>query len=196
MASLDVVPVVLSGFPGGPGVSTFYFDNTATYDLTDLHDLYGLLLGLIPSNTTITLPTSGVTISDDDGELIGAWTKAAVSAMAGSNTGDYAGGVGATIRWETGAVAHGHAVRGRTYMVPLANAAFDTDGTLKASERALLQSSADTTIAAYGAAWKVWHRPKTVATPGPNGGTHIGSAYTITAATIPDKAAMLRSRRD
>jgi len=190
MATLDVVTVNLSGFPGGPGTNTFYFDGTATYNLTALHDLYGLILAYIPSNVTITMPTTGVTINDIDGSLVGGWTKAATSTMTGSNTGNYAGGVGATMRWETGVVQDGHRVRGRTYLVPLANLTFDADGTLTGAAKTLLQNTANSTVAAYGTAMKVWHRPRATGIP------HIGSAWTILSAVVPDKSAILRSRRD
>jgi len=189
MVNLNVTTVRWSGFPGGPGTSTFYFHEAATYDLTALHDFYGLLLGIIPSAVTLEVLNVGATIDATNGDLVGAWSKAPVSAMTGSNAAEYASGVGATVRWETGIVAHGRAVRGRTYMCPLYGGAFDVDGSLDGASQGLLASVAATTIAAYLGELMVWHRPLTVPT------VRAGEGYPIQTAVIPDRPAMLRSRR-
>lgn len=189
MVNLNVTTVRWSGFPGGPGTSTFYFHEDATYDLTALHDFFGLMLGLIPTSVGLEVVNTGATIDDANGDLVGGWTKASVSTMTGSNAGDYPSGVGCTVRWETGAVRHGRSVRGRTYLAPLYGAIFDTDGSIDSSGRTTIQGAADTTIAAYAGEMMVWHRPKTVPE------IRAGASNPITSAFVPDRPTMLRSRR-
>lgn len=189
MVNLNVTTVRWTGFPGGPGTSTFYFHEAATYDLTALHDFYGVQLGIIPSSVSLEVVPAGATIDATNGDLVGGWTKAATTVMTGSNGTEYASGVGATIRWETGIVAHGRSVRGRTYMCPLYGGIFDPDGSLDGAGQGLLQSSAATLIAAYLGEIMVWHRPKTVPA------VRAGEGYPIQSAVVPDRPAMLRSRR-
>jgi hypothetical protein len=91
--------------------------------------------------------------------------------------------------WNTGAIVNGRRVRGRTFLGPLDNSCLQNDGTLS--------SSSITHANALGAAWTdagltttlscVWHRPV--------GGTG-GSNHEIISATVRDKFAVLRSRRD
>jgi hypothetical protein len=154
-----------------------------------LHDFFGVLLGLMPAGVTINMPTTGPRINPVNGDLVGSWIRASTSTMSGSAGTTYAAGVGASVRWETGVVLDGHRVRGRTYLVPLVSAIFDADGTLMFSQQALILNAALATVTAMGTNMQVWHRPSTTGTP------HVGSAVPVTTAAVPDRPAILRSRR-
>lgn len=185
MADLVVVPVALSGFPGGPGTNTFHF-RQGVDDFTALHDFYGVMLGLIPDSVSIHVPTSGPVVDEVTGDLISSWFIDDTGTMTGSNTTAYAGGVGATVRWETADVVNSRHVRGHTFLVPLYGGMFDVNGTLKETERTIILGAAGDLLTAYGTDLVVWHRP--VARAG-------GSAHTVTGYGVSDRAAWLSSRR-
>lgn len=186
---LDVVTAKWTGMPGGPGTSTFYLDHALAWTLAPVGDFFGLLTALIPSTCTITMATEGPEIDPVTGNLIGAWVRAATTPKVGTHTGEYASGIGASVRWETGDIAHGHRVRGRTYLVPLASAVFDIDGSIDAASLATIKNSAVTMLAGLPNMVKVWHRPKTLPVPRP------GSSHQVSTAAVPDRCAILRSRR-
>src|SRR4029453_14301128 len=135
--------------------------------------------------------------------------------------GNFAAGSGAVVNWKTQNLRINRKIRGRTFMVPYSSAAMDAQGPLKAhnppnnrkirgptfmvpySSAAMdAQGTLDNTkltavrtatgnmISAFGtSALVVWCRPTT------QGGSD-GVAATVTGYTIPDMAAVLRSRRD
>lgn len=192
MTSIRLITAVWSGFPGGPGTSTFAMTD-ATHDLTALKDFYGLLAGIIPSAVNVAVENTGPIVSDVTGSLVGTWSENSVVSVQGSNTGDYASGVGAVVRWETGSVVDGHLLRGHTFVVPIYAAAFDTNGSLDTAQRALIQSTADSTLAAYAGELLVWHRPRAASTVHPV--ARAGSSHVVSSALAVDRPAILRSRR-
>lgn len=193
MANLDVVRVDWTGGPGGPGTSTFYL-TPGTHNLTPLKDFYGLLAGIIPNSWTIQVQNSGATIDAATGNLVGSWAAAAVAQIPGSNTGDYASGVGAVVRWDTGVVMDGRTIRGHTYLVPIYAAAFDVNGSLDDSQKALIQNTTTTTVTALTGQLNVWHRPRKASEH--FGSARAGAAVPITGGTVIDRPAILRSRRN
>jgi hypothetical protein len=81
-------------------------------------------------------------------------------------------------------------VRGRTFLVPAANGIYQEDGTLAPIILNEIQTAATTLAApiAGGIQLGVWARPSGV-------GAEDGDFHPITAASVPDLAAVLRSRR-
>lgn len=187
---------VWTGFPGAPGISTFYSID-APLDLTRLHGFFQNITGLLPSVVTISIPNSGDIIDEVTGNLLGGWSGGSAATSTGTATNVYAGPAGAAVTWQTGAVVDAHRVRGRTYLVPLDAGAFDSNGTLTSTAVATLQGAAGSLLT--GTFFVVWHRPRAArAATGtlPALSAHPGSDVNITAATVADKVAILRSRRD
>jgi len=92
------------------------------------------------------------------------------------------------VNWRTNDYRFGRRIRGRTFMVPLNSNAYEGDGTLSTAARGDLQTFADTMVSGTGGAeFGVWSRPR-------NGAG--GVFATVTSGTVPDMAAVLRSRRD
>jgi len=139
------------------------------------------------------------TFDENTGELLAVTTGAPGAQISGTGIGSFPAPAGACQTWRTGGVHFGHKVTGRTFLVPLSQAAFDTDGTLL---NAVITEAATAAAALIAApvGFGVWSRPKP-ARPDPNDpGTTLppepGAIFAVQAGSLADKAAVLRSRRD
>lgn len=196
MPSLYRVRANWTGFPGGPGVSVFH--GGTFNDLPDgggIQELADAVRNLLitsnnfrPNVVTINIDPEGEVIDEATGQLVSTLPVTPGTAIVGLQSTGFAGPTGAVINWQTGTVRNGRRMRGRTFLVPLASAAFQSDGTLVDSTRTTLQNGA----AAYVATGTI--RPVVYGRPTIAGGD--GIAATITASNVPDLAAVLRSRRD
>ena len=198
MTSIHRVRVGWTGFPGGPGVSTFYTLDTAGF-LDDLYTFFYALRGAIPTSVTIQIEGTGDTITDTTGELVSGWTEDAPAAIDCNNSNTYAAPSGAVVDWLTSAVLDGRRLRGRTFLVPVAADAYETNGTLHPDFIAMLQGVSDAFVAAQSGSFVIWHRPR--AAKAADGSRKAvtqrdGGHSLVTAAHVPDEACVLRSRRD
>lgn len=187
MASLARLRVTWTGSGiVGPGVSTFYFDPADTGASTRVLAFFNTAPLLFPDKVTITVPSGGEIITDTTGELSGSWNDPGTGGtVTGTNTGDFAMGVGMQVRWQTGGIVGGRRVVGSTFLVPIASGIFDVNGTLDTATVTAEQSAANTMIGG-AVTFKVWSRP----TP-----SRVGSSNDITSAIVPDRVSWLRSRR-
>lgn len=143
----------------------------------------------MPTGSQITCD-SAVGIFATDGTQTGEITLSSIpGVVTGSSAVVYAGGVGAVVNWTTGAFHLGRKVRGRTFLVPLTSAAFQTDGTLAAAVQSSIQSN--------GALFAASTPTPVILSQKPASGGGVSSVVAlITGATVPDRSAVLRSRRD
>lgn len=145
-----------------------------------------------PAGTTLSFPQAGDNINDTNGQLTGAWSTGAVASLVctGGST-NAAAGVGGCITWTTGGIVNGRKgprrLRGRTFLVPFGNDAYDGTGTLTANHLAGVNTLAADIMATGPLA--IWHRPTTA-------GGSDGNSYGVQSFRVRDKVAMLRSRRD
>jgi hypothetical protein len=193
-----------NGFPGAPGYTNLYATTTdplltgaqAFYDGINTWRL--TIKTLCTSLVTLSILPTIETINDEDGTLEDVLTvPSPVADVVGTNSGSTTGATGLVVDWLTTGAVFGRRRQGRTFLVPMAAAALDPDGS---PSSAVLTShrSAAATYAAGGAFHPcVWVRPKYVkpATTPPTL-VHAGQAVPITGSRIPDLAAVLRSRRD
>lgn len=182
MVVLHKVQVTWSGTKGLPGVSTFYCQDAVDNVITSLDVFYKTFQNNIPTGVTITYPSSGLDIDSVTGQAVGSWKGVGTPAPVACNgAGGFAAPVGAVINWHTGAYVSGRELRGKTFMVPLIGSQFD-DGTLLNLSKSEFQGAADALI--FNApTLGVWSRK-------------TGTFRTVSTASIPDKAVVLRSRRD
>lgn len=177
----------------GRAVNVLHFDATESPvpPVAAIRSAYAGMSAQFPSGVTIRVPGSGETIEDTTGALTGVWSDATPAAVTGGVVPQAAAGVGACVTWNTGGIVTGtrgpRRLRGRTFLVPLANACFDTDGTLTTVARDDIAAFAADMLAAGGLG--VWHRPTTT-------GGSDGTSYAALSATVRDKVAILTSRRD
>lgn len=178
---------------GGQGISNFYTSATdAAGAQAAANAVRAMCLAIattnarIPNDVSFTFD-SEATLHADDGTLTGVLGIGSVPAsVTGAGTGGWAGGIGVKVNWETGAIAGGRRLVGHTYWVPAASGCFDTDGTLTAAAVTDFRNPATAYLTALG-------------TAGLNGrvvSLKNTSSVGITAATVTDKSAIMRSRRD
>jgi len=183
-----------TGFQGAPGyirmkftgaLTTAEANSAAANWKTFLSSL--ALLG--PSGSSITFDTAAQTYTDlgvQTGEVSITSVPTPINPL---STKAYAGGSGAVINWLTNGFHLGRKVRGRTFLVPLTSDAFEQNGTLLASTV--------TNIAAAGVTFAgTTPQPVIVSIKTSGGGVTSGFVSPIVGATVPDRSAILRSRRD
>jgi hypothetical protein len=186
VTALHRVRCIWNGGAGLPGISTFYFRvSIAGSDITALKTFFTSVGTKIPSAISITVPQVGDTIEDSTGALTGDWAAGTLGTISGSGGTGYAAGTGCAVTWETGVIVGKHRLRGRTYLAPLQNASYDTDGTLTASVVTAVQNAGTALVAACPTI-SVWHRPKSGSG---------GSSSVMTAASVADFVRSIRSRR-
>ncbi len=188
MPNIQRVRVALTGFPGGPGVSTFYAIDGAAL-LAPLRAYYFGRRNDFPNDVRFTFETVGDIIDPITGALMGTWTGTDPADVAGLGQGNYSAPSGLSVNWLTGDVLDGHRLRGRTFMVPLVSAAYDLGGSIEATVLSSWRAESAAFVAASAANFVVWHRPRLL--PARAGGYSV-----VTGATVNDRAAVLRSRRD
>lgn len=183
--------VVWSNFPGAPGYSNF-FTGTGVTDSTPFKTFFSTAIGsgatsILPNGTVLTFPSSGDQVEEATGQIVGTWTGTAPTTLVSSATAtSYAGMAGAQCQWLTSLIVSGRRVRGATFLVPLLNQAFDSNGSLSTGTVGNIQSAATALIAALAGELKIWSRPRP---------TIAGANATVIAARCPDLAVSLRSRR-
>lgn len=173
----------------GAAVNVLHFDGaeSAAPNPADVLTAYQQLSGVLANTTGVTIPTSGDTIEDTTGELVGTWAAAGGGAVVGTAGNLAAAGVGASVSWLTGGIVRGHRLRGRSYIVPLSLQAYDSDGTLTAPALTAVQNFGNALVG--GNVLAVWHRPTSK-------GAADGTSYGAIQARVRDKVAFLSSRRD
>src|SRR5450759_5627197 len=118
MVNINQVRVAWSGFPGGPGISTFYTTGPLAAFRTSLSDMLTGLSTYIPGNVLMVVETSGSVLDPLSGDLVSVWSEATEHVIDGLDSSAYSAPTGFIINWATGTVLNGHLLRGRTYIVP------------------------------------------------------------------------------
>lgn len=198
MVNINRVRAVWEGMPGGPGISTLYALNVASV-AGPIHDFFNYIKGLLPSDVSISFPGTGDIIEPISGDLVGTWSHTFGADVVGTDTGVYSAPAGGIVHWETGDVLDGHRLRGSTYLVPLAGAAFDLTGSLSEDTLGVLRTAGEQLITYAASNMVVWHRPRVAhaATAYHPAVTDRAGGYSVfTASDVPDRSVVLRSRRD
>lgn len=183
--SVYKVQAVISGFPGGPGVNTFYV-NTIPADLDAFQTFYDAIKAGIPSSCDVQVLNENVKLNTTTGALEGGYSVAALPKIDCTGGGVYASGVGYTVRWLTGVVVEGRRLIGHTYVVPLVGSAFDADGTPADAFQTTVTNAGVALIADCSGTFGVWHRPVNELN---------GSWVSAEGALVPARPAFLSSRR-
>lgn len=183
--ALNRVKVNWTGWPGAPGVSTFYVSTTIT-DLTPLKTFFSAVSAYIPTAVVLDFPNVGDVVEEATGLITGAWAGPAVTSQSCTGSGNYAGNAGAVINWRTTLLVAGRRVKGRTFLVPLVTTAYDSGGSLSAGFISSVNAAAAALITGWAGGLKVWSRPRP---------TIAGAQATVLTGTVPDLAVSLRTRR-
>lgn len=196
--TLARVRTVLTGFPGGPGISTHYFLDSAG-SVAAVAAFWAACVTQMPITVTAQVQPSGDIIDPANGAIVGSFNETGQPFSRGTSDISYAAPAGAVIRWNTNGVAAGKRIRGRTFIVPLFGGAYQSDGSLSPSCLNALTNAASGLAAALPLSFSIWHRPKFGPRPvagGPRPLITAGTSSQVTSSSVPDKVAVLRSRRD
>lgn len=180
------------GFNGAPGYTNLYFDTTITADYTQqftaANAFFGACSQLFPARWSGQINGSGRLLESTTG-ILAAFTPTPVEFTVphpGVNVNAYGAGVaGAVIGWSTATVNRGRVIRGRSYMVPIAAACYQDDGTLTPEALTFLNDAGQALIdSATG--FCIWSRPV-------NGAG--GTTGVVVGKRVNDRSAFLSSRR-
>src|SRR5512138_397017 len=80
--------------------------------------------------------------------------------MVMTGSGDFAGGVGGRIVWETDTIRGGRRVRGSTFVVPLRVGAYDGGGTLTTAVITAMEAGITAFMTQVPTQGRVWSRPR------------------------------------
>jgi hypothetical protein len=186
MASLQRYRVTWTGITGSPGINTFYFKSPVD-PAAALQAMYSSISGLLPSAAVISFPTLGEVINDSNGALTGTFTSAGAASVTGTAGANYSAASGAMIRWTTGVALNGRLVIGKTFLVPLGTTAYDAGSLTSAALTTIGNAASTFRGTGAGTVLTIWNRPRPATS-----GTHTD----VTGSVVPDKAVVLRSRRD
>ncbi|HZX41172.1 MAG TPA: hypothetical protein VFE93_04985 [Myxococcaceae bacterium] len=181
------VQCVWTGFIGAPGYTTLYFGNAGPPPVAAIRQWFFAQVTALANVVTIQVPAAGDSVDEATGVINGAWTAATSAAVTGTGGTAYSAPSGYIVNHTTPVIVNGRRVRGRSFMVPAASAAYDTTGTITTGVLANIQAANAAFLTAVSGTFVVWHRPV-----GGAGGVAAG----VTAISTPDKACVLRSRRD
>lgn len=187
--TLNRVRVAITGATGLPGVATFHF-NSSTTDMGALRTFWDAVKANFPNTVTISIPNVGDQISDDSGQITGAWAGPQQTNVVGTGgVGGYLSTAGTMIRWTTPQVVNGRRPIGKTFLVPAITSQFSPSGTITSASVTAFTTAAQALVVAYAGEMKIYHRP--TGTP-----PHGGVACTIINGVCINKQVVLRSRRD
>jgi hypothetical protein len=205
VASIWQVTWAWTGFPGATGYSNLYY-RASTSDAGEAAGvcqqsqlLWTGLKGLLPQQVTISLQPDVRLLEDSTGNLVNIFTVTGIPPTTGSAAaGVYSAPSGGCIDWLTGVIHGKHLMVGRTFVVPLAGAAYQNNGTLADTTVTTLATAAESMRQANPAhPFGVWGRPrKADNTSNPPKPALTGFFANAISSRIPDKAVVLRSRRD
>ena len=127
---------------------------------------------------------------DDDGTKTDVITASGTtSQVAGTAAGAFNEAAGAWINWVCNQFVAGRRVVGRTFMVPLGSAAFQSDGTLLTAYQTALQAAGNTLITGFPNVVIRYDRTDKT-------GNRFQGISTVAGVLVKDKGGVLRSRRD
>lgn len=188
------ITAVWQGFRGSPGYSNFFFGGApsspedAAAAARAVRSFFFSARSQLPVGVSISIPAVADVIDEASGNITAQVDFEAPTSVEGSGSGGYSAASGAVVNWNTAAYRNGRRVRGRTFLVPLAAGAYDSNGDLSGGALTMIRgATAHLTSGASVMPFVVWSRP---------GRGSGGSAEPVTSATVPDLGAVLRSRRD
>lgn len=200
MGQIGRMRVSITGFPGGPGVNTFYFfgSSLSSFNAADagnartaLETFYTSIKGLYCTGTTLLCDSSMDVLDVSSGQVQGSVSAGAPTGITGSGGITSAPRAAAVcVSWNTGTPVGRRILRGRTFLSPTTFSAWDNAGNVQGSMQTTVTNAANALIANASADLAMWHRPHPLTT-GNN-----GLASSAVSAKINIKGAVLRSRRD
>lgn len=206
MVAIGRVRAALTGFPGGPGLNTFYFwadQGGAAWSASLALAAAGRVHAFFDTNKALYMTTTSITVSpevdiieDTTGTLVTTFNVAPPAVVVGANLSQAAPFASAAlVTLLTDATVHGRRLKGRAFLSPIG---YDTveNGLLTEGARIGIGNTVTTmaTVTAGQPVLVVWSRPVKVGTP--RTPVRLGSSARVTSGLGSSKLAVLTSRRD
>ena len=198
-----------AGKPAGEATTRFNFvgalsTSEAAGALTKISTFFAALVPYLPAAVTVATRQT-LEIFDETKAPQGGYAELAslvqATSNAGANTGTATGvwsaATGCWINWTTAATVNGRKVAGRTFLVPLGNTpVFQTDGTLNDTFRTALVNAGNALNTSTPTHCIFFNRGGPSDPPKPSDKPHVSGINAAIGCNVPDKAGVLRSRRD
>lgn len=196
MANLDRLICDWSNFTGAPGYTSFTFSTSQGPSMQPkVITFFQALLTYLPTGYKVHIPNGGPTVDETNGQLVNTWVGGTDTTLTATGAGTFGPLSGAIVKWDTGRIADGHHVRGRTFIVPLVDSTHSTQGLIGSATTTAIHNAASA-LYSLGGQLVVWHRPKFNQATTPPTLIRPGIAYPVVSDTVPAKLAYLSSRRD
>lgn len=201
MVAMLRVTTRTTGYPGAPGYTNMFFAHTdppsdaAADAVVAVRLFWETVAASFCQGWNYQILADVAVVESSDGSIDSFIATSPGAQSTFGNAGGYSAASGAVVDWLTDGVVASHRVQGRSFMVPLTGAAYQADGTLNTSEVTKFTNAGNALIAGADTIFGVWARPFTPK-PGDSRPARLGTFHPATAARVPDKAAVLRSRRD
>lgn len=185
------VRVTFTGGSGVPWLATHYFreaGGTAQQAATAVGTFWGAVDAFINSGTDWTTEADVSLIDDATGQLTGVQSTTPVTGTGGSAVERLPQQDQILVRWRTGSTVNGRELRGRTFIPGVIEDTNDA-GDVLAATRATILTAAQALITDANSVLLTWHRPTSP-------GAADGSEAIVTTASVWQRFAVLRSRRD
>lgn len=198
MVDMMRVRVTQTGYTGGPGLMTFYFQSAATPGTAEATEVCQRVQAFCTTAssawfTAVSSQVSGQVdlLDPGTGILTGSIIVTSPTAVAGSGgANNTAISTAALLTHNTSTVVGGRRLKGRTFISPLSTSALTAAGLITSTLVTALGNAGGklgTVILTSGVNPVVWHRPKSG-----SGGLAVSTAGW----SASNKPAVLRSRRD
>jgi len=183
------ITALWQGFTGSPGYTRVKFDGLldeggAQAATARLRTFFSGMTSILPDDVQIGFTEAG-RLYNDAGVLVGEVDQGTHATVVGQSVGSFSSPSGAVINWLTAAFQRGRRLRGRTFIVPLAGSAYDASGSLAGTTITSLSTAAETLIGGT---------PGVIIASRRADGFYLQAI--VTGSSVPDRAAVLRSRRD
>lgn len=201
MTAMFRVTTVTTGYSGAPGYTNLFFIHSdppstgAQAAVTNVRAFWEAVAASFCQGWNYAIQSDVAVVEDTDGSISSFISTTPGTQSIFGNAGGYSAPSGLAIDWLTNGVVNNGHVQGRSFMVPLTGAAYQADGTLNSSEVTKFTNAGNALRTASGPTFCIWSRPFTPSVAHP-GVARAGSSWPVTAVRVPDKAAVLRSRRD
>ena len=197
MANMLRIRTVLSGWSGGPGLSTFYFDPGAGAEpaaaidcVARVRQFWSAISALFPTSFSAQVQPNVDQLDETTGSLTASYVGGAPVVVAGaSGTAYNAYATMVLLRQNTGVIRVGRRVVGRTFVGPVTSTVDSGGNPLASNVTTMLTAATVMLTGSTGAIPEVWHRPKPA-------GSATGREFYVVNYTAAPYFAVLRSRRD
>ena len=199
MAEIAQVQVALSGWPGGPGVNTFYmsrgtvlpgWDDAVDAFVGELENVYDAMRPYVVDGWTATFTNVYKRFDVATGVLIavGAYDGPDPITDLGSAINDKLSRADQLVAgYNTDTVHSGRLIRGRNFLGPISSAAIGEDGYIPTGVRTTIQNAYNALVSGTGPRLAVWSQPRA---------GFEGAYGDVTGVVVARAPGVLRGRRD